>query len=206
MTAKVYTWYTAGSPYRELAAQVVDDCRRLHMEAEAIEAPPFNSWDHATDYKSQVALQILSRDRSPFWLVDADSRVEGIPLSPRSDFAGHWFRGRELQGSVLFFRPGALVDELVGRWDRENKEKAGRVGDQLNLMTVVPQVQGLTITQLPAQYCFIFDLSRDHYGNLAGVVFRQTQASRRFKHIVTKQGHENTAQVCLKKHWSVEAG
>jgi hypothetical protein len=193
----IYTWYTTGNPYEALAMTVLDDAKKLGLQCEAIAVDPLNSWDEACGYKSKVAKKIMNRNTGPFWLIDADSRIEAAPVTPAADFAGHWFMDVELQGSVLFFADTDPARKLIQRWDELNIQNAGKIGDQLNLMQAVKEAHGLAVERLPPQYAFIYDLSRDYYGDLPGVVFRQTQASRRFKSLVTKPGFINTCQVCV---------
>jgi hypothetical protein len=49
--------------------------------------------------------------------------------------------------------------------------------DQKNLDQAVSETTDLKIAELPPEYCFIFDLSRDYYGNRKPVI-EHFQASR----------------------------
>jgi hypothetical protein len=193
----IYSWFTTNTPYADLAPILAGDCQRLGLAHEIIPVPALNSWDQATSFKSKVVLSILERETRPFWFVDVDSRIQSAPQDPDTDFAAHWLRDEELQGSVLWFKPGATVQALVQAWDARNVAMAGIRGDQLNLMDVVAEASGLTITRLSPAHCWIDDISQRYYPQPSPIVFYQCQASRQFKDRVTKPGFRNTCKVYL---------
>jgi len=139
------------------------------------------SWVDNCAYKAEFIYEMHQRHGRVVWL-DADCVVRKEPAlfkSLNADVAFHRFKGKELLSGTLFFNDTEGAEKLINSWVRRNKEKPG-VWDQKNLDDAVKGLPELEISILPPEYCFIFDLSKSHYGKLDPVI-EHFQASRQFR-------------------------
>ena len=110
---------------------------------------------------------------------DADSVVRENPIlfdDLDCDIAFHRFKGKELLSGTVYFRNTEPTIRLLMRWIAINKENP-EIFDQKNLDQAISEAEDLKITELPPEYCFIFDLSRDYYGGRKPII-EHFQASR----------------------------
>ena len=110
---------------------------------------------------------------------DADSVVRENPIlfdSLDCDIAFHRFKGNELLSGTVYFKNTVATVSLLLSWIEINRENP-EIFDQKNLDTAIKLTSDLSIVDLPPEYCFIFDLSRDYYGGRKPVI-EHFQASR----------------------------
>ena len=95
------------------------------------------------------------------------------------DVAFHRFKGKELLSGTVFFKNTVKTVELLDRWIEINKENP-EIFDQKNLDTAIKSISDISIIELPPEYCFIFDLSKDYYPRVNPII-EHYQASRKFR-------------------------
>ena len=136
------------------------------------------SWDKNTHYKPEFILKHLISSDAVVW-TDADSVVRENPIlfdSLDCDIAFHRFKGKELLSGTVYFRNTAATIRLLLRWMAINLDNP-EIFDQKNLDQAISEIEDLKIAELPPEYCFIFDLSREYYGGRKPVI-EHFQASR----------------------------
>jgi hypothetical protein len=86
------------------------------------------------------------------------------------------------QGSGAIHIPSYLVEavDATGAGDAFNGGLVVALAQGKNLDDAVKGLPELEISILPPEYCFIFDLSKSHYGKLDPVI-EHFQASRQFR-------------------------
>lgn len=116
--------------------------------------------------------------------VDAVVRSDPWPLlrGLECDLAGHYFRGRELLTGTLYLPVGPRRLEIINRWVERNYHHSHK-WDQINLQEMIETDKTIRFVDLPAEYCFIFDLQRKHTPAMVPVI-EHFQVSRRFRKAV----------------------
>ena len=95
------------------------------------------------------------------------------------DVAFHRFKGKELLSGTVYFNNTAKTSELLQKWIDINQENP-EVFDQKNLDQALKSVSDISIIELPPEYCFIYDLSKDYYPRVNPII-EHYQASRKFR-------------------------
>ncbi len=182
----VVAYYTKNTPYEcevENLRRSLDD---LPLAYQIVGVQNLGSWQANTQYKAVFLKHMLSRHGSRHRLlyVDADAVFRRYPElldHIECDVAVH-ARRRETLSGTIYLEPTPTTATLLETWISINHEHPGR-WDQVNLAAAIRKCcddTGLRAAQLPAEYTFIFDLSR-HDHPTANPVIEHFQASRRFK-------------------------
>lgn len=135
-------------------------------------------WDKNTHYKPIFILNELMKHEYVVW-TDADSVFKQDPVLFKEltcDVAFHRFKGSELLSGTVFFKNTPRTIQLLCEWIAINS-KNPKTFDQVNLDAALKYVEDLVVGDLPPEYCFIFDLSREVHPNLNPVISHY-QASR----------------------------
>jgi len=143
------------------------------------EYPESGSWEKNTHYK---AIFIKEKLTQPIIWTDADSVLKQYPTLIETidcDFAAHWFKDKELISATMYWNNTPKAHELIDKWIELNNLNP-KLWDQVNLQTALNEIEDIKVIKLPPEYNFIFDLSREYYGNL-NPVFEHYQASRKYK-------------------------
>lgn len=182
--------YTVGNGYEVEAAELLKTLDAMHLPSEVVPFADQGSWQQNTQAKATFIRSRMVRypGRPLVWL-DADSRVRQYPAAfdeLTCDFSAHWRVDPvnypdhgELLSGVLYFAGNRASVQLVDSWIHECKLHPN-VWDQKCLDAAVQywlKAETLTVTNLPASYCLIFD-SMAHLGP---PVIEQMQASRRLR-------------------------
>lgn len=167
--------------YSETAQRLIESLEKFGLEHDIETYQDRGSWVENCSYKAEFIKKMHQRHGRIVWL-DADAVVKKEPAlfkSLRTDIAFHRFKGKELLSGTLFFNDTEAAERVISAWVEKNQENPDK-WDQKNLDDVVKYFPALEISILPPEYCFIFDLSRNHYGNLDPVI-EHYQASRQFR-------------------------
>ena len=115
--------------------------------------------------------------------LDADCVVHSnkIPELYLCDIAFHTLvrknRSEKLPGT-LFLNPTLNTDKFLNEWEKQNKLSPKRP-DRVNFATAINNSK-LTIRELDPKLCWIFDVSKEVYGDKKPII-EHLQASRSFK-------------------------
>lgn len=191
----IISYYTRGTPYEKEVANLIGSLERFDLPYKIYDIPSRGSWIKNVQMNEEVILGAM--DEFPgkeIISLDADSVIQRYPALFETldcDFAAHyhiWPRGnrKELFCSTMYFKNCAVVKRfLTSCIERYQKHPTTR--QQPNMMAVfegkwndIVWRKALRFTNLPPQYCKIFDLM----GEIKYPVIEQFQASRRFKKLV----------------------
>lgn len=191
----IISYYTRGTPYEKEVENLRESLERFDLSYEIYEVPSRGSWIKNVQINEEIILRAM--DAFPGKAIvslDADSVVQKYPALFETldcDFAAHyhiWSRGnrKELFCSTMYFRNCGLTREFLNDCI-ERYRQCPTTRQQPNMMSVFEGKWGnrvwrkeLKFTNLPPQYCKIFDLM----GEIKYPVIEQFQASRRFKKLV----------------------
>ena len=175
---KIVSYYT--TLYQFEAANLRQSLKKfpdIHYDID--ERSESGSWELNTHYK---AVYIKEKLIEPVIWTDADSVLKQYPTLIETidcDFAAHWFKDKELISATMYWNNTPKAHELIDKWIELNNLNP-TLWDQVNLQTALNEIEDIKVIKLPPEYNFIFDLSREYYGNL-NPVFEHYQASRKYK-------------------------
>jgi hypothetical protein len=175
---KIVSYYT--TLYQFEAANLRQSLKKfpdIHYDID--ERSESGSWELNTHYK---AVYIKEKLIEPVIWTDADSVLKQYPTLIETidcDFAAHWFKDKELISATMYWNNTPKAHELIDKWIELNNLNP-KLWDQVNLQTALNEIEDIKVIKLPPEYNFIFDLSREYYGNL-NPVFEHYQASRKYK-------------------------
>jgi hypothetical protein len=173
---KFISYYTPN--YKEQADRLRSSLNELQLPYCIEEIPNLGSWDKNTHHKPEFILKHLISSDALVW-TDADSVIRENPIlfyDLDCDIAFHRFKGQELLSGTVYFKNTVSTIRLLLKWMEINLNNP-EVFDQKNLDEAIKSVDILKIYDLPPEYCFIFDLSRDYYDARKPVI-EHFQASR----------------------------
>jgi len=175
---KIISYYT--TLYQFEAQNLIKTLKKFpQIEYMVEERSESGSWELNTHYK---AVYIKEKLTEPVIWTDADSVLKQYPTLIETidcDFAAHWFKDKELISATMYWNNTPKAHELLDKWIELNKLNS-KLWDQVNLQNALTEIEDIKVIKLPPEYNFIFDLSREYYGNL-NPVFEHYQASRKYK-------------------------
>ncbi len=193
----IVSYFTKNTPYEKEIENLINSLERFSLPYSIFPVPSRGSWIKNVQINEEIILMAMGMfpDKAIVSL-DADSVVQRFPAlfgSLDCDFAAHyhiWPRGnrKELFCSTMYFRNCDLTKEFLRDCLNRYKE-VPTTRQQPNMMAVFDGIgvqrtqhwrKRLKFTNLPPQYCKIFDLM----GDIKFPVIEQFQASRRFKNQV----------------------
>lgn len=182
---QIVSYYTP--TYRDTAHRyLIPSCKSLGLDLDVREVDCLGSWDSNTRYKAEFLRRMREAYIGPIVWLDADAEVVKQPIAfdvlDDYDVAFHRFAGRELLSGTLWLGDTDYARALLDKWCKRCEQKPSQ-WDQKSLDDAVGRVHGLAVHELPAEYCFIFDLSRRLHPNADPVIVHH-QASRTLKEFV----------------------
>lgn len=151
---------------------------RLPFEASVVSRS--GAWAETCARKPGHLLERWSWD--PLCWLDADARVRAYPAllveGLRADVAWHRFGVEDLSGT-LWVSGTRRAKRFLEAW-HDRCTRAPQTWDQHHLAGALEE-SGATHAELPAEYCWIHDLSPKRYG-AADPVIEHLQASRESRH------------------------
>ena len=176
---KFISYYTPN--YKEEADRLKNSLDELQLPYCIEDIPNLGSWDKNTHYKPIFILKHLVSTDAVVW-TDADSVVRENPIlfdSLNCDVAFHRFKGQELLSGTVYFKNTPETIKLLLKWIEINQQ-CPMVFDQKNLDIALNFIENINIGELPAEYCFIFDLSKDYYIGKTQII-EHFQSSRKHR-------------------------
>ena len=190
----IISYFTKGTPYEQEIENLHESLHRFNLPHLIMSAPSRGSWIKNVQINEELILKAMEDcPGKAIVSLDADAVIQRYPALFETldcDFAAHyhiWPKGnrKELFCSTMYFKNCSdtriFLLDCLKRY-RENPTTR----QQPNMMAVfegryrtsVPSWRKrLKFTNLPPQYCKIFDLM----GEIKYPVIEQFQASRRFK-------------------------
>jgi hypothetical protein len=176
---KFISYYT--DKYKNEAGKLRQSLESLGLNYHIAGIEDQGSWDANTHFKPIFIKQQIQSQSAVVWL-DADCMVLQHPslfYELDCDIAFHRFKEKELLSGTVFFKNTARTIELLDKWIQINQENP-EVFDQKNLDQALKSMTDISICELPSEYCFIFDLSKNYYPRVNPII-EHYQASRKFR-------------------------
>lgn len=186
---KVVGFYTKDPVYTPHAELLTKSLARFGVQVDLLAIAP-SDWLTITGLKPTMVLNALEKWREPVLYLDIDSVVlEDIrpffeSLVGTADVAAY-YRESELISSTVFFDYSDKTLALVEKWKQINDADIN-LWDQMALQLAIEQSEDIHCYQLPPEYTYIFDLSRELHPGVEPVI-EQLQASREGRHKKKKQ-------------------
>ena len=180
----IVSFYTIDTPYEQEAQEMKASAEAVGLrDIRLYPVLSKGSWERNCQLKAEIIQQAAHELQTPFLYVDSDARFNEYPAmldyAWDQDIAVHYFKGRELLSGTLWVNPSHETFALLAMWIVLNLEQP-RVWDQKTLAQAIQQQPDLRVLRLPAEYCYIYDLSKQHYG-VRNAVITHYQASRKYK-------------------------
>ncbi|HPT36430.1 MAG TPA: hypothetical protein PK309_07870 [Bacillota bacterium] len=182
----VVCYYTKG-PYEAEAARLIWSLQQLlDVRYYVQEAPTPKNWLEGVHMRARFLQHCRKMFPDQVLLsVDADAYVHSDPWAGvpdcDCDIAVHTFKRAGRQDEML---PGTLVlwptdgtDNLLAIWAKQNKKTPDLPDRKTFALAVRAMRKNLKIAELPPEMAWIFDLSRNAYGQRTPII-EHLQASR----------------------------
>lgn len=186
--------------YVEPASRLVNSLHKHELDYDVQKVPDTGTWMTNCARKPKWIYEALERHAGrPVVWTDADSEVMQKPLAFELDATGvkgdaavceyTWrqYAKQETFSGTLWFAPTPGAKRLVDIW-AALQTVSPREMDQRVLARAVmlARAEGVVVSVLPVEYCFIFDLHRAEWPE-ARPVFQHYQFSRVRKHKEVKR-------------------
>lgn len=186
----IIAYYTIGTPYEGSANSLRESLRKLAVPHYIQGVPNLGTWHKNTNYKPTFVKEMLNKFkplsviyvdcdaifyRKPvlFESMASDPSVNvGVHLFDRSCYKFQGDQRWEVLSGTIFFKNNDTVMKMVERWEKECRDNP-KTFDQKSLEKVLNG----NFTQLPAEYCKIFD----RHPQIKDPVIVHYQASRKVR-------------------------
>ncbi len=180
--------YCTRGAYEEEARKLKASLDKLKLFYIIKPIDSLGSWQQNCLYKPTFIKETMAKFDLPVLYVDADAVFYKFPELiynlEHADAAIHYFNNIQLASGTLFFNNTPGAKDLIDAWIERNKRHSHEL-EQQNLQDVIEngdwRIQHkVTIFNLPAEYCKIFDLTQ----GVVEPVIEHFQASRRLRNEV----------------------
>lgn len=184
----VVAYYTPSPTYKACAERLRASCGQFGIPHDISEVPDLGDWYKNTQFKSTFLLRKL-KEHAPKSIVyvDADATFHAYPhLFTDLEFSNteiavhvldhgkyHNKTLKEMLSGTIFLRNNQNVMKICEEW-AEKCKKSAKTLDQVALNEVL---RGKSYSELPPEYCCIFDLMK----SVENPVIKHWQASRQGK-------------------------
>lgn len=180
----IVSFYTIGTPYEQEAQEMKNSAHDVGLtDVRLYPVSSKGSWERNCQQKAEIIQRAAHDLCKPFLYVDSDARFQEYPhmleYAWDQDIAIHYFKGKELLSGTIWMNPSHATYALLAMWNVLNIEQP-RAWDQKTLHQAIQQQPDLKVLRLPTEYCYIYDLSKQHYGERQAIVTHY-QASRKYK-------------------------
>lgn len=181
----VVSFYTVNTPYQTEILNLRRSLAKLHMVSHMKPIASQGNWAYNCSMKPEIILEAMDTYEDDILYLDADAEVLSYPKyfeTMPGDIGMHYKDGRELLNGTMFIRNNPESRRIIEKWAEVQADNLDQMDNHV-LQDVIKKYAkelGCTITDIPAQYCQIFDLM----ANCGEPVIRHNQASRRFKRLI----------------------
>jgi len=158
---------------------------KFELKSKIYEIENRGSWIKNTSQKAEIILRAMEDfpDENIVW-IDADAEIYEKPVlfdKLKCDLAFYfWHEKKELRSGTLFIRNNYEMKLFILNWIKLNN--SNDIWEQRNLQTIIDS--NIKTTNLPVEYCFIFDSKYDKELLKGSPVIVHNQASRKAKVIL----------------------
>lgn len=184
----IYTaFYTANTIYEQEAARLRRSLVRLGLDHDIRAIESRGGWQANSGYTATHIRNVLADypDR-PVVQLDADAVVWKAPAlfdqlaADGFDLAVHYRRGHELLNGTIWLAPGPRSRAVMERYESLVREAGNNChNEQRMLQQAISEMSDtFKLCELPASYCFIFDIMKADISDQEQVVIEHLQCSR----------------------------
>lgn len=183
-------YYTKQTKYQTLSENLKHSTQIFSIPLHIKEIPDLGSWERNTHYKAEFILESLNTLNQDLLYVDVDAVFREYPKLLETldcDIAYRtenfkWRKNEALSGTI-FIKNTTASRNLLERWIELNKKNPAHrykpeTWEQANMQRAVEQTPGIKYYNLPPEYTFIFDHTKNMYPGLSPVI-EHFQASRK---------------------------
>lgn len=177
-------YYTIGTPYEREALVLRESLDALGLSHDIVGVPRFDTWQQATQYKTQVVRAMLNKHKQRICYIDVDSVVLSKPDLLDvidADVAAVVFNGNELLSGVVMFNYLPATMDLIDQWQAANKAQPD-TWDQRTLHQAIKSTR-CKFVELPPSYNYIVGLSQRRYPGIQPVILA-TRGALRFQRVI----------------------
>jgi len=187
----IISMYTPDEVYFEAQKKLVESLNQFKLFYKIYEIEDKGNWHLNTNQKAETILKAMQEfpDLNIVW-IDADALVKKKPtlFSRIKKDIGYYRlpnRNNELLSGTLFLKNSYDMQILVSSWINQNN--SSELWEQKNLDSVLKNNPQISVFELPASYCKIFDNS---FQKDAEDIIVHYQASRKLRNkIVDNNEH-----------------
>lgn len=186
MNAPIYTaFYTLGTIYEAEAARLRKSLDKHGLLHDLVAVADRGSWVTNTHQTATHIMAMMDRyPECPIVQLDADAVVWKYPIlfdelsfHRQYDLAGHALNGSEFLNGTLWIAPTPMARRIIQRYAELCARSPEHRNEQQFLVTAIRQNPRVMLYELPASYCYIYDLNRDKLAN-GDIVIEHLQCSR----------------------------
>lgn len=115
----IVSYYTPNSAYEVHARMLLEDTKRLGLEARIEPLPARSSWLENCAQKAEFIKNIHNQEQRPLLWIDADARLfRPLTMLERNDidFAAVILNGWEFMGGQIYFGATPAATSLIQKW------------------------------------------------------------------------------------------
>lgn len=179
----VFGFYTDDTLYSKHAEMLVASANRLNINI-VLRKYSKNDWQKIIAFKPTFIAQMRKELTGPILYVDADAMLlEDISSyfeSIKDDLAIHYLNNEELVSGTIFINDTPNAYALLEEWERQMSAQPER-WDQKVLQDLVEDwvaESKLSLHIFPANYTYIYDISKELHGDTLKPIIEHYQASR----------------------------
>lgn len=181
----IVSYYTIDTPYEQVAHKhLIPSLEKFELKYDVEAVPHLGSWKQNTDYKATFIFRKLQEYKKPIIWLDADAQVMKYPELFQTldcDMAVHYYAGWQLASGTMYWNWSHFSQVTTQSWvtwvERYHHQHVEQLCLEMLLKRGV-EVQGINMTKLPEEYCYIDSIAVDK--SLEPVIYHH-QSSREFK-------------------------
>jgi hypothetical protein len=186
----VIAYYTLGNHYESLSENLRKSCETFNIPHFLKAIPNLGSWEKNTHYKANFIKECLEKFEKNLLYIDVDAVFRSYPdlaetldcdLGYRTE--NFKWRSNEALSGTIFLKNNPTTKAFVNQWIKLNDQTPAQrykpeTWEQANMQKAVSLVPGLKYQNLPPEYTFVFDHTKNLYPELIPVI-EHFQASRK---------------------------
>ncbi|EEY91048.1 MULTISPECIES: putative nucleotide-diphospho-sugar transferase [Acinetobacter] len=179
----VFGFHTDDKLYTKHAQILAESAKKFNIHI-LLKQFSKDDWQTIIAFKPVFISQMRRETHGPLLFVDADAIIlEDIrPYfnAIEEDIAVHYIDNKRLISSTIFINDTKNAHSLMDEWEKRMLQNP-TIWDQIILQNLVDEWHDaglITLKKLPPNYTFIFDTSRNLYGDKIQPSIEQLQASR----------------------------
>lgn len=175
-------YYTRNTSYQDLSQSLAKSLEDLSLRYYLKPIEDLGSWEKNTHYKAHFILECLGQFKENLVYVDVDAVFRSYPnlfetldcdIAYRTENF-RWRKDEALSGTI-FLKNNEVIKNLVRRWIEINssipaERTKPETWEQKHMQTATREIPGVSYFNLPPEYTFITDHTRNMYPGIRPVI------------------------------------